>query len=148
MLDSWQTLFGMPVDIRADNRFLASHAEFDDWAERRRASLRDGIFLPRDAPRTGLLMDGNKPAGGRWNFDKDNRKPAKADLLMPRPLSFAPDAITREVLALVAAALRRPPRQPRRLRLRRDRAPMRCAAGDHFLDARAAAVSAIIRTRC
>ena len=52
--------------------------------------------------RTGLLMDGAKPAGDRWNFDKENRKPAKADLLMPRPLSFAPDAITQEVLALVA----------------------------------------------
>jgi deoxyribodipyrimidine photolyase-related protein len=51
--------------------------------------------------RTGLLMDGGKPAGGRWNFDKENRKPAKADLLMPRPIAFPPDDITRDVIAMV-----------------------------------------------
>ena len=61
-------------------------------------------FFYRDMRRkTGLLMDGGKPAGGRWNFDKENRKPAKADLLMPRPLSFAPDAVTQAVIDLVAA---------------------------------------------
>ncbi len=53
--------------------------------------------------KTGLLMDGAKPAGDRWNFDKENRRPAKADLLMPRPHAFPPDAITQDVLALVAA---------------------------------------------
>jgi deoxyribodipyrimidine photolyase-related protein len=26
MLDAWETLFGLPVEIRADDRFLASHA--------------------------------------------------------------------------------------------------------------------------
>ena len=60
-------------------------------------------FFYRDMRRkTGLLMDGNQPTEGRWNFDKENRKPAQADLLMPRPLAFAPDETTREVLALVA----------------------------------------------
>jgi len=100
MLDAWQTLFGIPVEIRPDTRFLASHAEFDAWAERR-AELTMEWFYREMRRRTGLLMEGDKPAGGRWNFDKDNRKPAHADLLMPRPLSFAPDAITRDVLALV-----------------------------------------------
>jgi deoxyribodipyrimidine photolyase-related protein len=31
--------------------------------------------------RTGFLMDGDKPEGGRWNFDRANRKPARDDLL-------------------------------------------------------------------
>ena len=52
--------------------------------------------------RTGLLMAEGKPVGGRWNYDTDNRQSlAEADMFMPRPLSFAPDATTREVLALV-----------------------------------------------
>ncbi len=100
MLESWQTLFGIPVDIRADDRFLCDHAEFDAWAEGR-AELRMEFFYREMRRKTGLLIDDGKPAGGRWNFDKENRKPAKADLLMPRPLAFAPDAITREVLTLV-----------------------------------------------
>jgi deoxyribodipyrimidine photolyase-related protein len=113
MLDSWQTLFGIPVEIRPDARFLCSHREFDDWASRR-SELTMEFFYREMRARTGLLMDGRKPAGGRWNFDKENRKPAQADLLMPRPLSFPPDAITREVLELVE---RRFPDHPGRLDL-------------------------------
>ena len=102
MLDGWETLFGMPVDIRPDTRFVASHADFDEWAEGRKELTMEWFYrLMRR--RTGLLMDGDKPVGERWNFDKENRKPAKNDLLMPRPHAFAPDAITRDVLALVAA---------------------------------------------
>ncbi|VXC54570.1 (6-4) photolyase [Sphingomonas sp. T1] len=102
MLDAWETLFGLPVEIRADDRFLASHAEFEAWAEGRK-QLRMEYFYREMRRRTGLLMDGEKPEGGEWNYDAENRKPAKADLLMPRPLSFAPDAITTAVLAMVAA---------------------------------------------
>ncbi len=101
MLDSWETLFGLPVDIRPDDRFIAAHAEFAEWAKDRR-ELRMEFFYREMRRKTGLLMDGDKPAGGQWNFDKDNRKPAKRDLAMPRPLAFAPDAVTREVFDLVA----------------------------------------------
>ena len=101
MLDAWETLFGIPVAILSDDRFVATHAEFDAWAEGRSTLVME--FFYRDMRRrTGLLMDGKKPAGDRWDFDKENRKPAVADLFMPRPLSFSPDAITQQVLALVA----------------------------------------------
>ncbi|WP_425230571.1 cryptochrome/photolyase family protein [Sphingomonas sp.] len=103
MLDQWQTLFGLPVDIRPDTRFLASHADFAEWAERQPGRLVMEGFYREMRVRYGLLMAGAKPVGDRWNFDKENRKPAQADLLMPRPLAFAPDAITREVIDLVAA---------------------------------------------
>ena len=101
MLDAWETLFGLPVDVRPDTRFIASHADFETWAAKR-AELTMEWFYREMRRRTGLLMEDKKPAGDRWNFDKENRKPAQADLLMPRPLSFAPDQITRDVLALVA----------------------------------------------
>jgi deoxyribodipyrimidine photolyase-related protein len=100
MLESWETLFGLPVEIRPDTRFLCSHREFETWAEGR-ATLTMEFFYREMRAKTGLLMESGKPAGGRWNYDKDNRKPAQADLLMPRPLAFPPDAITREVIALV-----------------------------------------------
>ena len=102
MLDGWETLFGVPVEIRPDTRFVCTHAEFEDWAENR-AELTMEFFYRVMRRKTGLLMDGAKPAGDRWNFDKENRKPAKADLLMPRPLAFAPDATTRAVIDLVEA---------------------------------------------
>ena len=52
--------------------------------------------------KTGLLMEGDDPAGGQWNYDKENRKPADADLFMPGIKSVKPDATTKEVLTLVA----------------------------------------------
>ncbi|WP_295562476.1 cryptochrome/photolyase family protein [uncultured Sphingomonas sp.] len=101
MLESWETIFGIPVEIRPDDRFVATHAEFDAWASERKQLTME--FFYRDMRRkTGLLMDGKKPVGDRWNFDKENRKPAKADLFMPQPHVFKPDAITKDVLAVVA----------------------------------------------
>ena len=92
----------LDLEILPDSRFVASHAEFDAWAEGRKA-LRMEYFYRDMRRKTGLLMDGEEPTGGQWNFDHDNRKPASRDLLMPRPLRFAPDAMTEAVLDLVEA---------------------------------------------
>ena len=98
----WERTLGIPVTIRPDDRFLCSEGEFAAWAEGRKA-LRMEYFYRDMRRKTGLLMEGDQPAGGKWNFDAENRKPASADLLMPRPRRTAPDAITQDVLALVAA---------------------------------------------
>jgi deoxyribodipyrimidine photolyase-related protein len=97
---NWPERFGIPVTICPDTRFLASHADFAAWAEGRKA-LRMEYFYRDMRRKTGLLMEGDDPIGGQWNFDHDNRKPAARDLLMPQPLRFTPDAMTDEVLALV-----------------------------------------------
>lgn len=101
MLDAWETLFGLPVDIGADTRFLCSHRDFAAWAGDRK-QLRMEFFYREMRRRTGLLMDGDKPEGGKWNYDKENRKPAKIDMFMPRPIAFPRDAITDDVVALIA----------------------------------------------
>lgn len=96
----WQDRLGIPVDILDDDRFVCSSAEFATWAEGRK-QLRMEYFYREMRRKTGLLMDGDEPVGGQWNFDHDNRKPAKTDLFIPRPSRFEPDAITRDVLKLV-----------------------------------------------
>jgi len=103
MLEAWEARFALPVTIHEDDRFLCSHAEFDTWAAARK-QLRMEFFYRDMRRKTGLLMaqDG-APEGGQWNYDADNRKPPpQRDLLMPQPLRFSPDAITQEVLAMVA----------------------------------------------
>jgi deoxyribodipyrimidine photolyase-related protein len=102
MIDAWETVFGIPVDSRADTRFVATRAEFNSWADERK-QFRMEYFYRDMRRKTGLLMNGAKPEGGEWNYDKENRKPAARDLLMPKLPHFAPDMITRDVLALVAA---------------------------------------------
>ncbi|MEL7109064.1 MAG: cryptochrome/photolyase family protein [Pseudomonadota bacterium] len=99
-METWQAALPCAVEIREDNRFIASHEEFADWAAGRK-QLRMEYFYRDMRRKTGLLMDGNDPVGGKWNFDADNRKPAEADLFLPKPLTFAPDEITTDVLGLV-----------------------------------------------
>ncbi len=99
-----EALEDMPLKVRqlADDRFIASLAEFDAWAEGRK-ELRMEYFYRLMRRKTGLMMDGDDPAGGKWNYDHDNRKRAKADLLRSAPMQFTPDDVTEEVLALVEA---------------------------------------------
>ena len=90
------------TEVLPDDRFLADRHGFAEWAEGRKG-LRMEHFYRLMRRKTGLLMEGDQPAEGRWNFDAENRSKADPDLLMPRPPRFAPDAITREVLDLIAA---------------------------------------------
>jgi deoxyribodipyrimidine photolyase-related protein len=91
----------IPVHQFADDRFIASHALFEGWAEGRK-QLRMEYFY-RDMRRmTGLLMDGDEPTGGQWNYDHDNRKSVNS-VAFSGPLKFDADGIVQEVLNLVAA---------------------------------------------
>ena len=97
---SWQQLLTVPVTILGDDRFICDLARFARWAKGKK-QLRMEYFY-RDMRRyTGLLMQGDKPEGGKWNYDSDNRKAWPEQLQPEAPLSFAPDAITAEVAELV-----------------------------------------------
>ncbi len=98
--EGWKMSLSVPVEIRPDDRFIASHEEFEAWADGRK-QLRMEYFYREMRRKTGLLMDGDKPAGGAWNYDKENRKPASRDLFMPAPPSFKPDKTTADIIALV-----------------------------------------------
>ena len=91
---------GAPLEILLDDRFVASIEEFAEWAQGRK-QLRMEYFYREMRRKTRLLMEGSEPAGGAWNFDKENRKPPKAGLRAPAPLRVKPDATTQEVIDLV-----------------------------------------------
>ena len=100
-MTGWGALTGCETVLLEDTRFLCPLDEFAAWAEGRK-QLRMEYFYREMRRKTGLLMEGDEPAGGRWNFDAENRKPAEGSLFLPRPFRAAPDAVTKEVLALVA----------------------------------------------
>lgn len=89
------------VRLLEDDRFIASHSEFEEWASGRK-QLRMEYFYRQMRRKTGLLMDGDKPEGGRWNFDHDNRKPPAKGMEFPKRLRTQPDDVTRAVIDLVA----------------------------------------------
>ena len=101
-LDVWGQGAEARVEMLEDTRFIATHTEFRAWAEGRK-EYRMEYFYREMRRKTGLLMDGDAPEGGKWNFDSENRKPAKGDLFMPVPSRRTPDAITSDVLDLVEA---------------------------------------------
>jgi len=90
------------LEVLPDDRFIASHDAFREWAEGRK-QLRLEYFYREMRLKTQLLMSGDQPEGGKWNYDAENRKPAKPDLFMPQPWRVEPDEITAEVLDMVEA---------------------------------------------
>jgi deoxyribodipyrimidine photolyase-related protein len=97
---TWQQKFNIPVDIQSDNRFLCSHQEFSDWAKNYK-QLRMEYFYRDMRKKYHILMDYDRPVGGEWNYDSENRKPPSGDLDIPKPYHGTIDAITQEVIDLV-----------------------------------------------
>lgn len=87
---------------RPDTHFFCDIDDFADWARGRR-ELRMEHFYRWIRRREDVLMDGDQPVGGRWNFDAENRKAfGKAGPgEVPPPARFGHDATTRDVIALV-----------------------------------------------
>ena len=100
----WQNDFAeatsLPCTIHEDSRFLASHDDFAIWAKGKK-QLRMEFFYREMRRKYGILMQDDKPEGGQWNYDAENRKPPKDGLIIPPRTSFAPDEITSEILDMV-----------------------------------------------
>ena len=103
VLDAIRAAVGdTPLEVREDRHFLCSHGEFGAHAAARK-SLRMEYFYREMRKRHRVLMDGADPVGGSWNFDAENRGAfgKMGPGLVPPPAAFPPDALTRDVLALV-----------------------------------------------
>ncbi|MEM7092960.1 MAG: cryptochrome/photolyase family protein [Actinomycetota bacterium] len=89
------------VDLEPNEQFACHYDEFAAWADGRR-SFKMEDFYRWQRTRFDLLMDdgerGRVPAGGRWNFDHENReRPPKDGRRWPEVEAFARDAIDDEV---------------------------------------------------
>ena len=96
----WENTLPCAVELRDDDRFYCSLDEFATWADGRK-QLRMEYFYRELRRKTGILMSGNDPIGGQWNYDAENRGRAPDGLEVPKHTSFVPDDITNEVLNLV-----------------------------------------------
>jgi deoxyribodipyrimidine photolyase-related protein len=97
---SWGEDLDLEVDIRDDDRFLCSIEDFKKWAEDRN-SLRMEFFYREMRRKYNILMDGDDPEGGEWNYDSENRKPPKEGLNVPDTYQARTDQITEDCIALV-----------------------------------------------
>jgi deoxyribodipyrimidine photolyase-related protein len=94
LVDSLVKALGL--EVAPARGFVASEADFAAWAPKGRLRLED--FYRQQRLRTGLLMQGTEPAGGRWNYDADNRlPPPKGGLPSPPPWQPVEDEIDAQV---------------------------------------------------
>lgn len=90
---------GKQVELLPARGFVSSADEFAAWVRGRgdRRLLMEDFY--RDARRrTGVLVEGDEPTGGSWNYDKDNREPPpRGGLDVPGPWWPEEDEIDEEV---------------------------------------------------
>ncbi len=86
--------------VRDDRHFMCSKADFIHWAKGNK-QLRMEFFYRKMRQQYDVLMQGEAPEGGAWNYDAENRKPfGKAG---PQHVPAAPkvriDDLTQAVMA-------------------------------------------------
>jgi deoxyribodipyrimidine photolyase-related protein len=86
--------------MREDQHFMCSRTDFVEWAKGYK-QLRLEYFYRMMRKRHGIMMDGDEPLQGRWNFDAENRGafPKGGPPSVPQSLRVPPDATTREVIS-------------------------------------------------
>ena len=91
------------AEILPSRGFVTSEEEFSAWVAGRGAKrlvLED--FYRAVRARTGILMEGDAPVGGQWNYDEANRQPppkGAVTLGLPEPWWPEEDEIDAEVRA-------------------------------------------------
>lgn len=89
----------LPLEVLADNHFIAKPGEFSAWKKGKK-QLRMEYWYRQLRKRTGVLMQDDAPVGGDWNYDKDNRGTfGKAGPgLLDSALVFPVDKITQSAM--------------------------------------------------
>jgi deoxyribodipyrimidine photolyase-related protein len=98
-----EMLATMPVSCVKSDQFLCHPDAYRAFmGARKTVKMED--FYRWQRKRLGVLMDGDEPVAGRWNFDEDNRKPPPKTNhnRWPVPASVLLDKLDQQVLADVA----------------------------------------------
>ena len=84
------------VSFVENDFFLTSRPLFSAWASDQKSYLMESFYRAQRI-RLGILVEGNKPTGGAWNFDKENRLPPPKKYDGPPYLEHKRDQIDLEV---------------------------------------------------
>ncbi|QNF31569.1 cryptochrome/photolyase family protein [Adhaeribacter swui] len=91
----------IPTTISDTEHFYSTRDELGKFFKNRKTYVMENFYRYM-RQKHGVLMHGDEPITGQWNYDQDNRQKMPANHLPPAPLLFA-NAIT-EIKKEVAAA--------------------------------------------
>lgn len=101
MLHRFAEACGLHVEVEDTHHFLTHRQELSEMFSGHKQYLMERFYRAM-RERTGLLMQGAAPQGGRWNFDQENRKRPPKEHIPPPPLLFDHDL--RELERMLAAS--------------------------------------------
>ena len=91
-----ERLTPLVTEWRANDFFMTPRDVFATWAASQKSPVMENFYRGQRT-RVGVLMDGDAPLGGAWNFDKENRQFPPKRYEFPPPLEFDLDDIDRDV---------------------------------------------------
>jgi len=105
MLQDVADKHGLELDVQEDTHFYCTIKDFEQWASQRKSMMLEHFYRKLRKREDVLMTSDGDPAGGDWNYDKQNRESFGKDgpPLIKDPISFTPDDITREVMEMVQA---------------------------------------------
>ena len=87
-----KSLADFGVTFVENDFFLTSKELFTNWAKSQKSYLMENFYRGQRI-RLNILVEGGKPVGGAWNFDKENRSPLPKGYTFPPYLEHKPDEI-------------------------------------------------------
>ena len=100
-LSDFSKNLNIPSEVVSAEHFYTKREDLRNFFEGKKQYLMESFY--RDMRKKhDILMVADQPEGGKWNYDKENRKPPKAGLTAPEPIRFEPDEITQNVINMVA----------------------------------------------
>ena len=87
-----KSLADFGVTFVENDFFLTPKELFTTWAESQKNYLMENFYRGQRL-RLNVLVEGGKPVGGAWNFDKENRSPLPKGYKFPPYLEHKPDEI-------------------------------------------------------
>jgi deoxyribodipyrimidine photolyase-related protein len=79
--------YRLPLNIYPTPNFITPAAEWDNFFARERKLLM-ADFYRQQRKRLNILMEGDRPVGGKWSFDTENRKQLPASVRIPSLPTF------------------------------------------------------------
>jgi deoxyribodipyrimidine photolyase-related protein len=94
--------YGLKLQVTGTPAFICNKEEIQAYFQGASHYHQTSFYIQQRKAR-GILMDGDKPRGGRWTFDVENRRRLPSGLAVPPPPTIAENKFHREAREYVAA---------------------------------------------
>ena len=80
--------------------FITSRLEFKDFLRNTKKPIM-GNFYKINRIKNKILMDGDKPKGGKWSYDDENRKKISSDIVVPKMIKIKETEHTKKLKKII-----------------------------------------------